>query len=61
MPMTTQSGESDNFPFLKDSTNVSSSYAPMNSTPRQHFGLTVTYDLPGKKGFGADAGRMVGK
>jgi len=49
---TTQSGESDNFPFLKDSTNVSSSYAPMNSTPRQHFGLTVTYDLPGKKGFG---------
>ena len=48
----TQSGESDNFPFLKDSTNVSSSYAPMNSTPRQHFGLTVTYDLPGKKGFG---------
>jgi len=49
---TTQSAESDNFPFLKDSTNVSSSYAPMNSTPRQHFGLTVTYDLPGKKGFG---------
>jgi Carboxypeptidase regulatory-like domain len=49
---TTQSGESDNFPFLKDSTNVSSSYAPMNSTPEQHFGLTVTYDLPNKKGFG---------
>jgi hypothetical protein len=49
---TTQSGESDNFPFLKDSTNISSSYAPMNSTPRHHFGLTVTYDLPGKSGFG---------
>jgi len=50
--MTTQSGESDNFPFLKDSTNVASSYAPMNSTPEQHFGLTVSYDLPSKKGFG---------
>lgn len=50
--MTTQSGESDNFPFLKDSTNVSSSYAPMNSTPRHHLGITVTYDIPGKKGFG---------
>ena len=49
---TTQSGESDNFPFLRDSTNVSSSYAPMNSTPRHHLGITVTYDIPGKKGFG---------
>jgi len=49
---TTQAGESDNFPALKDSTNVSSSYAPMNSTPRHHLGLTVTYDIPGKKGFG---------
>jgi hypothetical protein len=49
---TTQFAESDNFPYLKDSANVSSSYAPMNSTPRQHFGLTVTYDLPGKSGFG---------
>ncbi len=48
---TTQSGESDNFPFLKDSTNVSSSYAPMNSTPRHHVGLTVTYAIPGKKGY----------
>jgi hypothetical protein len=48
----TQSGESDNFPFLKDSTNVSSSYAPMNSTPEHHLGITVTYDLPGKKGYG---------
>jgi hypothetical protein len=48
---TTQSGESDNFPFLKDSTNVSSSYAPMNSTPRHHLGLTVTYAIPGRKGF----------
>ena len=50
--MTTQSGESDNFPFLKDSTNVSSSYAPMNSTPEHHLGITVTYDIPGRKGFG---------
>jgi hypothetical protein len=50
--MTTQSGESDNFPFLKDSTNVNSSYAPMNSTPRHHLGITVTYAIPGKKGFG---------
>ena len=49
---TTQSGESDNFPFLRDSTNVGSSYAPMNSTPRHHLGITVTYDIPGKKGFG---------
>jgi Carboxypeptidase regulatory-like domain/TonB dependent receptor len=50
--MTTQSGESDNFPFLKDSTNVSSSYAPMNSTPRHHLGITVSYNIPGKSGFG---------
>ncbi|MBV9768434.1 MAG: TonB-dependent receptor [Bryobacterales bacterium] len=50
--MTTQSGEGDNFAYLKDSTNISSSYAPMNSTPFQHFGLTLTYDIPGKKGFG---------
>jgi hypothetical protein len=50
--MTTQSGEGDNFPYLKDSTNVSSSYAPMNSTPLNHIGITVTYDIPGKKGFG---------
>jgi hypothetical protein len=50
--MTTQSGESDNFPFLKDSTNISSSYAPMNSTPRHHLGLTVNYDIPGKRGYG---------
>ena len=50
--MTTQSGESDNFPFLRDSTNVSSSYAPMNSTPRHHLGITVTYAIPGKKGYG---------
>ena len=50
--MTTQFAESDNFPFLKDSTNIASSYAPMNSTPEQHFGLTVSYDLPSKKGFG---------
>jgi len=50
--MTTQSGESDNFPFLKDSTNVSSSYAPMNSTPEHHLGITVTYAIPGRKGFG---------
>ena len=49
---TTQSGESDNFPFLKDSTNIASSYAPMNSTPEHHIGLTVTYDIPGKKGYG---------
>ena len=49
---TTQSGESDNFPFLKDSTNVSSSYAPMSSTPRHHLGITVTYAIPGRKGFG---------
>src|SRR5579863_1420487 len=48
---TTQSGESDNFPFLKDSTNIASSYAPMNSTPRHHLGITLTYDLPGKKGY----------
>jgi len=48
----TQSGEGDNFPFLKDSTNISSSYAPMNSTPLHHLGITATYDLPGKKGFG---------
>jgi hypothetical protein len=50
--MTTQSGESDNFPFLKDSTNISSSYAPMNSTPRHHLGITVTYAIPGKKSWG---------
>jgi hypothetical protein len=50
--MTTQGLEGDNFAYLKDSTNVSSSYAPMNSTPLQHFGLTLTYDIPGKKGFG---------
>ncbi|HTR38854.1 MAG TPA: TonB-dependent receptor [Bryobacteraceae bacterium] len=49
---TTQSGESDNFPFLRDSTNVSSSYSPMNSTPRHHIGVTLTYDIPGKKGLG---------
>ncbi|MGP0075953.1 MAG: carboxypeptidase regulatory-like domain-containing protein [Bryobacteraceae bacterium] len=50
--MTTQSGEGDNFPYLKDSTDIASSYAPMNSTPLHHLGITVTYDLPGKKGFG---------
>lgn len=50
--MTTQSGESDNFPFLKDSTNIASSYAPMNSTPEHHIGVTLTYDIPGKKGYG---------
>ncbi|HTA47649.1 MAG TPA: carboxypeptidase regulatory-like domain-containing protein [Bryobacteraceae bacterium] len=49
---TTQSGESDNFPFLKDSTNMASSYAPMNSTPRHHLGITLTYAIPGKKGYG---------
>jgi len=49
---TTQSSESDNFAFLRDSTNIGSSYAPMNSTPRHHLGITVTYDIPGKKGFG---------
>jgi Carboxypeptidase regulatory-like domain/TonB dependent receptor len=49
---TTQSGEGDNFPYLKDSTNIGSSYAPMNSAPLHHLGITVTYDLPGKKGFG---------
>jgi hypothetical protein len=48
----TQSGESDNFPFLRDSTNVASSYAPMNSTPRHHLGITVTYAIPGKNGVG---------
>ena len=48
---TTQSGEGDNFPYLKDSTNVSSSYAPMNSAPLHHLGITVTYDIPGKKGY----------
>jgi hypothetical protein len=49
---TTQSGESDNFPFLKDSNNIASSYAPMNSTPVHHLGLTVNYNIPGKKGYG---------
>lgn len=49
---TTQSGESDNFPFLKDSTHVASSYAPMNSTPMHHFGITLSYAIPGKKGYG---------
>jgi hypothetical protein len=49
---TTQSGDGDNFPFLKDSTHVDSSYADMAATPRHHLGITVTYDIPGKKGFG---------
>jgi hypothetical protein len=48
---TTQSSDSDGPPFLKDSTNVSSSYANMVE-PLQHLGITVTYDIPGKKGFG---------
>jgi hypothetical protein len=48
---TTQSSDSDGPPFLKDSTNVSSSYANMVE-PRHHVGITATYDIPGKKGFG---------
>jgi hypothetical protein len=48
---TTQSSDSDGPPFLKDSTNVSSSYVPMVE-PRQHLSVTLTYDIPGKKGFG---------
>lgn len=48
---TTQSSDSDGPPFLKDSTNVSRSYAPM-SEPLHHIGLELTYAIPGKKGFG---------
>jgi hypothetical protein len=50
--MTTQSGDGDNFPYLKDSRNISSSYAPMAATPRHHLGITVSYAIPGKAGFG---------
>jgi hypothetical protein len=48
---TTQSSDSDGPPFLKDSTNVSSSYAPMVE-PIHHLGITLTYEIPGRKGFG---------
>jgi carboxypeptidase family protein len=48
---TTQSFDSDGPPFLKDSTNVSSSYARMEE-PRNNIGFELTYDIPGKKGFG---------